>query len=112
MDMRHFTMTNACWSHNWMMDIAFWDAAWEANATAYYNMKLPYSVAPFQLGYEALVFSPEGGVNYFYSTELPIHLVPNRPAAAGDLAAPVQSGAGLGFLACGGRERHLLGRVH
>lgn len=57
---RTYGMTNAAWSHNWMMDIVFWDPAWEALPTS--------SVDVFSWSYEALVFRPEGGINYFYNT--------------------------------------------
>ncbi|MGA2660497.1 MAG: hypothetical protein ABSH34_23605, partial [Verrucomicrobiota bacterium] len=57
-DMRAYGMTNASWGHNWMADIVFWDAAWESNPAQ----------SVFSLGYEALVFRPEGGIYYFQHT--------------------------------------------
>jgi hypothetical protein len=30
-DMRTFGMTNAAWGHNWMMNVLFWDAQWDAD---------------------------------------------------------------------------------
>ncbi len=58
--MRTWGMTNAAWSHNWMMDIVFWDQMWESN-TVHYG----YGGTVFSGGYEALVFRPDGGVYYF-----------------------------------------------
>jgi RHS repeat-associated protein len=58
--MRNYGMTNASWSHNWMMDILFWNSTWEAGS---------HNTAPvFTNGYEALVFRPEGSVEYFSTT--------------------------------------------
>ncbi len=65
MNMRTYGMTNACWAHNWMTDIMFWDAPWEA-ATKNYPYQQLYPV--FYLEYEALVFRPEGGIYYFLNT--------------------------------------------
>src|SRR5487761_2416946 len=58
-------LTNAAWSGNWMKDIVFWDSQWE-DAAAGYNAHYP--IPPFYDGYEALVFCPEGNIQYFYST--------------------------------------------
>ncbi len=49
-------MTNAAWSHNWMMNVYFWDVQ------DYTNME---QFTPFSSGYEALLVSPDGGINYF-----------------------------------------------
>ena len=46
-------MTNAAWSHNWLMNITFWDASSEFHGY------------PFQYSYEALMFNPDGGISYF-----------------------------------------------
>jgi RHS repeat-associated protein len=51
--MRNFNMTNACWGHNWLMDMQFWDQAYELD-----SRRTPYS------SYEALVWRPEGGIYY------------------------------------------------
>ena len=60
-------MTNAAWAHNWMLNIVFWDTDWENswgfNGTSYTPSPIPMC----SRGYEALVFRPEGGVNYFYN---------------------------------------------
>ncbi len=53
-------MTNAAWMHNWMMDIVYWDAAWEAKA-----ISPGTSTVPFSNNFEALVFRPEGDIQYF-----------------------------------------------
>jgi RHS repeat-associated protein len=58
--MRGYSMTNACWSHNWMMDVVFWDEQWEEQHNNWW-----YRLQPFQPGYEALVMRPEGGICYF-----------------------------------------------
>lgn len=58
-------MTNAAWSHNWMMSISVWDSQWESeNGIGNYQSTHPV----FSDGYEAFVFRPEGGVEYFYNT--------------------------------------------
>jgi YD repeat-containing protein len=57
-------MTNATWSHNWMMHIVFWDWNLEASRVGY-----PGGVGgesyPFQRYYEAFQFDPDGGIRYF-----------------------------------------------
>jgi RHS repeat-associated protein len=58
---RTFGMNNAAWANNWMKDIVFWDAQWEDST---YTQTLP----PFTKNYEALVFNPQGNIDYFYST--------------------------------------------
>ncbi len=60
--MRSYGMTNAAWSHNWMMDLMIWDVQWEADPT------IPKAHSVFQQGYEAFVFTPQGGIQYFYNT--------------------------------------------
>ena len=55
--MRNHSMTNACWAHNWMMDILFWDPNWETNHVG----------SVFLQGFQALVFRPEGAIYYFQS---------------------------------------------
>ena len=61
-DMRSYGMTNAGWSHNWMMDLLVWDRDWESKDITYQNANPPY-----RPGYEALLFRPEGGMYYFTS---------------------------------------------
>ena len=56
-------MTNAAWANNWMMDIIFWDTNLDAKVC---NNNVG-SYQPFSSGYEALVFRPEGGIQYFYA---------------------------------------------
>jgi RHS repeat-associated protein len=58
--MRTYGMTNASWSHNYMANILVWDRAWETT-----NITGRISRAVFSGSYEALVFRPEGGVQYF-----------------------------------------------
>ncbi len=62
--MRTYGMTNASWGHNWMMDILFWDATWE-NLMAGTQPGRQHGTPVFSSGYEALVFRPEGGIEYF-----------------------------------------------
>jgi len=61
--------TNASWRNNWTMGITFWDADWESQwrftGTFWFP---PVYYAIFSQYYEALVFRPEGGMNYFYDT--------------------------------------------
>ena len=48
------SMTNEFWGNNWQANIFFWN---------------PNSAATnFQNGYHALVFNPEGSINYFFNT--------------------------------------------
>jgi RHS repeat-associated protein len=64
-------MTNASWGNNWMTAITFWDQSWETNWTAtglgIYSAPL---TSVFSDGYQALLFQPEGGMNYFTSSSL------------------------------------------
>ncbi len=53
-------ITNAAWAHNWMMDIIFWDTNSETSVCTAVASPPMYS-----LGYEALVFRPEGDVQYY-----------------------------------------------
>jgi RHS repeat-associated protein len=60
-------MTNAAWSHSWMMDIVYWDLSYE---TAYHNAKVispnnTPSYQPYCDSYEALLFAPDDGIDYF-----------------------------------------------
>ena len=48
-------MTNASWSHNWMMNIVFWDAAYQHTRNQ----------TEFHSSYEAFEFGPDGGISYF-----------------------------------------------
>ena len=57
-------MTNAIWSHNWMMHIVFWDWNWEASRVGYTGGVGGESYA-FEDYYEAFLFQPDGGVRYF-----------------------------------------------
>ncbi len=61
--MRTYGMTNASWSHNWMMNVLFWDAGWESVMNTNPNT----TIKPYSLGQEALLFRAEGGVDYFYT---------------------------------------------
>ncbi len=56
--------TNAAWAHSWMTDIVFWDTVWENSVVAFHGNSYP----PFKYGYEAFVFTPQGGVQYYYFT--------------------------------------------
>jgi RHS repeat-associated protein len=62
--------TNATWNDNWSMSILFWDYYWEYSAS--YNSGtrtyIPPGYTPFSRNYEALVFRPNGEINYFYET--------------------------------------------
>ena len=49
-------MTNAAWSHNWMMHIVMWD---------WYSERYDGNYYAFQSHYEALVFTPDGGISYY-----------------------------------------------
>ena len=58
-------MTNAAWANNWQMSVVFWDAQWESK----YTDPTYQSIHPvFSDSYEAFVFQPEGGIDYFYNT--------------------------------------------
>jgi RHS repeat-associated protein len=65
--------TNAAWGNNWITSIEFWDAQWESGWSTLYTNNTDVQTSPgyaafSRTNYEALVFRPEGGVNYFYST--------------------------------------------
>ena len=64
-DRRMFGATNAAWWHNWQVDILFWDYQYEYRVS-HTPFSSPY--APYEEGYEAYWFTPEGGVGYFYKT--------------------------------------------
>lgn len=59
--------TNASWGNNWTMSVQVWDSTWDSNwyfsGSQYTWGSLYY--APFTKGYQALVWRPEGGMNYF-----------------------------------------------
>lgn len=81
--MRTFGMTNASWSHSWMMNIMFWDRTWETNG----NAGTIYSHQ-----YEALVFRPEGGIQYFYNPTPT--LAPTPPDGISQVSLQALSGLG------------------
>ena len=56
-------MTNAAWGHSWMKDILFWDSQWE-----WAGQQGGASGQPFQYGYEAFVYCPQGDIQYFSSS--------------------------------------------
>jgi hypothetical protein len=63
-----FSGTNACWGNNWMTSIQFWDSTWE---NAWINSHSPPGYSPFShTNYEAFVFRPEGGINYYNQSSL------------------------------------------
>lgn len=90
LDMRTYGITNASWSHSWMMDMIFWDSSWEGQNQSYQNVVQPYSKQ-----YEALVFRPEGGMQYFYvsSPTTNMALAPNEPVSQ----ITLQPLSGLGY---------------
>ena len=60
--------TNASWGNNWIMSIQIWDTSWENiwDVPDYSGNHLHWpSYAPYSHGYQALVWRPEGGMNYF-----------------------------------------------
>jgi len=65
--------TNACWGNNWTMSVVIWDATWDGNwVESQYNPGVYFghpSYAPYSQGYQALVWRPEGGMNYFNITQ-------------------------------------------
>ncbi|HEV2211498.1 MAG TPA: hypothetical protein VG167_22245, partial [Verrucomicrobiae bacterium] len=81
--MRTFGMTNASWSHSWMMNILFWDRSWELHPTG----------PVFSQSYEALVFRPEGGVQYFYNPTPTLSPTPQD----GISQVSLQALSGLGY---------------
>jgi RHS repeat-associated protein len=54
-------MTNAAWIHNYQEFMVLWDANWETNYFVLKTAPTAYS----DLSYEALVFMPDGGIDYF-----------------------------------------------
>ncbi len=56
-------MTNAAWANNWMLNIVYWDEQWESNYHNFYDLPPPGN--PYVNDFEALVFFPDGGVDYF-----------------------------------------------
>ncbi len=72
--------TNAAWNHNWNLSMVFWDATWESDPR--WAGGLYPSYAPFtHNNYEVLVFRPEGGLNYFYSTNGGVNTSLRDPAS-------------------------------
>src|SRR5437899_11944832 len=65
--MRTYGMTNAAWGHNWMMDILFWDQPWETAEDNYLHNSGQLPPPVFSHEWEALVFHPEGAIDYFTS---------------------------------------------
>src|SRR5665213_2290238 len=57
-------VTNAAWSHNWQMNIAFWDQPRDSAIADHYG----WGYAVYSQEYEALVFTADGGITYFTST--------------------------------------------
>ena len=82
-------MTNAAWSHNWMMDIVFWDAHWESS---YWNGSPNWlfagSTPLYSDSYEALLFNPDSGISYFTSNAASQHL--NSATQLSDPVSQVQ----------------------
>jgi RHS repeat-associated protein len=87
--MRTYGMTNASWSHNWMMNILFWDRSWELITP----QQKQWSTTIFSNSFEALVFRPEGSILYFNNT------APSTTASPSDALTQVQLQArsGLGY---------------
>jgi hypothetical protein len=61
-------MTNAAWTHNWMMSIVYWDTVWESDYDSHPTFRPNF--APFSKEYEAELFNPDGSVSYFMSNSL------------------------------------------
>src|SRR5207245_1613617 len=53
--MRTYGMTNASWSHNWMLDVLFWNTTWEVLPPGS-NPGQQRATPVFGSGYEAMVF--------------------------------------------------------
>jgi RHS repeat-associated protein len=74
--------TNAGWSHNWNMSVVVWDASWvgqwhaQVNGSGLLDYIYPGYPAFSDHTYEAYVFQPNGGIQYF-----------NLPAGARDPAS-------------------------
>ena len=62
-NMHNMGLMNASWNHNWLMDMEFWDAPWSALKNGGTNP--PYPI--YSDCYEAMVFYPQGDVQYYYS---------------------------------------------
>src|SRR6266404_5194156 len=89
--MRSYGMTNASWGHNWMMDVLFWDSRWEYLPQGNLAGQQQGGTPVFSDGYEALVFRPEGGVEYF-STNSSQVILADPVSQAG-----LQPVAGIGY---------------
>ena len=63
----YYCGTNSTFTHNWNVSIQIWDANWEnwsqsLNYPVKYN---PPSWTVYSHGYQAMLFQPSGGINYF-----------------------------------------------
>ena len=68
---------NASWGNNWTMSVQVWDSTWDGkwlgNGGVQYQSDIGYApytfyasyYAPYTQGYQALVWRPEGGMNYY-----------------------------------------------
>ena len=61
--------TNASWGLNWNLSITIWDPVWENSwfASTYNGNSelLPPGFAPYSRGYQAFMWRPEGGIDYY-----------------------------------------------
>jgi len=64
--------TNASWGNNWTISITIWDSQWENSwfsggtcGSGWIGCHPPLLYAPYTRGYQAFVWRPEGGINYF-----------------------------------------------
>ncbi|HEY3762349.1 MAG TPA: RHS repeat-associated core domain-containing protein, partial [Verrucomicrobiae bacterium] len=57
--------TNAWWGNNWTMSITVWDPGWESSWRNIGGGWSPPTYAVYTQGYSALVWRPEGGLNYY-----------------------------------------------
>jgi len=54
--------TNASWGLNWNESITVWDPLWERS---WLGTNRPPGFAPYSQGYQAFVWRPEGGIDYY-----------------------------------------------
>ena len=98
--------TNASWGNNWTMSIQIWDSTWDgiwyyASGIHQYTEYPHY--APYSQGYQALVWRPEGGMNYFtvasgssYATDPQSQVKLIAVATNGYPVVETAAGAGMG----------------
>jgi RHS repeat-associated protein len=94
--MRTYGMTNAAWSHNWMMDIEFWNHQWEADKVTLGHDPTSQAMV-YSNQWEALVFTTEASVYYFASNTFGGNLFSSSGLNDAQRRLGIQPRGSLGF---------------